>query len=282
VTVDLRGAADLHVHFGPDAHRPRSVTALQAAREAAAAGHAALVLKSHDFPTTAVAAVVDEVVNGVRVFGGITCDRENGGVNPAAVEVALRLGAKVVWLPTLSSRQDVDNGIGARLGIPGPGICVCDEQGRLLDSTQEVVELVVAAGAILATGHVSWTEHRAVVESMQDRGRVLVTHAMEAHVGPNLSVAQCLELADLGAFIELCALTCLGTYATRTVDEIAECIRTVGAERCTVASDLGQAGNPHPAEGLQRFAEMLAEVDISEDDVRRMACVNPGELLGLG
>ena len=115
MTVDLRGAADLHVHFGPDAHRPRSVTALQAAREAAAAGHAALVLKSHDFPTAAVAAVVDEVADGVRVFGGITCDRENGGVNPAAVDVALRLGAKVVWLPTLSSRQDVDNGIAARI-----------------------------------------------------------------------------------------------------------------------------------------------------------------------
>ncbi|HEV3123654.1 MAG TPA: DUF6282 family protein [Candidatus Dormibacteraeota bacterium] len=282
MTVDLQGAADLHVHFGPDAHRERSVTALQAAREAAECGHAALVLKSHDYPTPAVAAVVDQSVDGVRVYGGITCDRENGGVNPSAVDVALRLGAKVVWLPTLSGRQDVANGIAARLGIPGPGITVCADDGRLLESTQEVIELVVASGAVLATGHVSAIEHRAVAEAMRGRGRVLVTHAMEAHVGPNLSVDQCVELAEIGAVIELCALTCLGTYATRSVDALAACIRAVGAERCTLASDLGQAGNPHPAEGLQRFADLLVAAGVAEGDVRRMACANPCALLGFG
>jgi hypothetical protein len=94
--VDLTGAADLHCHFGPDAHRERSVDALEAARDAATAGHAALVLKSHDYPTPALAAIVDQVVDGVRVFGGICCDYDVGGVNPAAVETALRLGARIV------------------------------------------------------------------------------------------------------------------------------------------------------------------------------------------
>jgi hypothetical protein len=84
-TIDLTGAADLHCHFGPDAHRERSVDALDAARDVAAARHAAVVLKSHDYPIAALAAVVDRVVDGVRVFGGICCDREVGGVNPAAV-----------------------------------------------------------------------------------------------------------------------------------------------------------------------------------------------------
>jgi len=78
-TIDLTGAADLHCHFGPDAHRERSVDALDAARDAAAARHAAVVLKSHDYPTAALAAVVDRVVDGVRVFGGICCDFEVGG-----------------------------------------------------------------------------------------------------------------------------------------------------------------------------------------------------------
>ena len=91
MSVDLGGAADLHCHFGPDAHRERSVDAFQAAREAAAAGHRAVVLKSHDFPTASLAWSVGQVVPGIAVFGGICCDREVGGVNPAAVEVALRL-----------------------------------------------------------------------------------------------------------------------------------------------------------------------------------------------
>jgi Family of unknown function (DUF6282) len=121
MAVDLTGAADLHCHFGPDAHRERSVTAVDAARDAAAAGHAALVLKSHDYPTAGVAAAVQELVPEVRVFGGICCDREVGGLNPAAVEAALRIGARIVWLPTLSSRQDQVNGVGPSWAFPAPG-----------------------------------------------------------------------------------------------------------------------------------------------------------------
>src|SRR5215472_7971518 len=193
-TVDLTGAADLHCHFGPDAHRERSVDALDAARDAAGAGHAAIVLKSHDYPTAALAAVVDRVVDGVRVFGGICCDREVGGVNPAAVETALRIGAKIVWLPTLTSRQDQLNGIGEALGIPGPGLSVVDEKGALTPDTHAVLDLVAEHDAVLATGHVSWGEHHAVAEEFGGRGKVLVTHAMEELAGPNLSVEQCVEL----------------------------------------------------------------------------------------
>src|SRR6267378_571369 len=143
VSVDLAGAADLHCHFGPDPHRERSVDAFEAAREAAAAGHRAIVLKSHDSPTASLAwAVQRNVGNSISVFGGICCDREIGGVNPAAVEVALDLGAPIVWLPTLSSRQDFENGVAAQLGIPGPGIVVTDTDDQLLPETHDVLALV--------------------------------------------------------------------------------------------------------------------------------------------
>ncbi|MGH7818173.1 MAG: DUF6282 family protein, partial [Candidatus Binatia bacterium] len=102
----LQGAADLHCHFAPDAHRARSVNAIEAALDAVAAGHAALVLKSHDYPTAPLARIVGEIVPGIQVFGGVCCDRDVGGVNPAAVDTTLRLGGKIVWLPTLTSRQD--------------------------------------------------------------------------------------------------------------------------------------------------------------------------------
>ncbi|HVJ95793.1 MAG TPA: DUF6282 family protein, partial [Acidimicrobiia bacterium] len=133
MSVPLDGAADLHCHFGPDPHRERSVDAFEAAREAAAAGHRAIVLKSHDSPTASLAwAVQHDVGDDIAVFGGICCDREIGGVNPAAVEVALGLGARIVWLPTLSSRQDYDNGIADMLGLPGPGLGVTDADDELL------------------------------------------------------------------------------------------------------------------------------------------------------
>jgi len=273
----LFGAADLHCHFGPDAHRERSVTALEAAREAAAAGHAAIVLKSHDYPTAALASVVDEMVPGIRVFGGISCDREVGGVNPAAVETALRLGAKIVWLPTLSSRQDVENGVAAKLGIPGPGIRVVDDDGCLTAETREVMALVRDHGAVLATGHISRSEHFAVAR--EHRGKLLVTHAMEELAGPNLSVADCVALAGLGATIELCAMTCLGALATRPVGDLAACIRAVGSAGVTLATDYGQKVNPRPAEGFRMLIEHLFGEGLGAAELRRMACANPCELI---
>lgn len=280
-TVDLTGAADLHCHFGPDAHRERSVDALDAARDAADAGHAAIVLKSHDYPTAALATIVDRVVEGVRVFGGICCDREVGGVNPAAVETALRIGAKVVWLPTLTSRQDQLNGVGEALGIPGPGLSVVDDDGSLSAETRDVLDLVAAYDAVLATGHVTWGEHLEVTKEFGRSGKVLVTHAMEELAGPNLTVDQCLELADLGATIELCALTCLGALATRPPSAIAAAVRAIGAERCSLATDYGQKANVRPAAGFRDFAGALLAEGLDARTIRRMACENPCGLLGL-
>lgn len=279
--IDLHGATDLHAHFGPDPHRARSVTGLEAAQQAAAAGHTAIVLKSHDTPSAGLAAALDPLVEGLAVFGGIACDREVGGINPAAVEVALALGAKIVWLPTLSSAQDFDTGVADQLRIPGPGLRVIDADGDLTAETHEVLALVKDHDAVLATGHISAAEHVAVTRAFASRGRVLVTHAMEELAGPNLSVAQCAELAAMGAHIELCALTCIGALATRPVAELIACMRTVGVERITLGTDFGQAVNEPPAAGMQTFADALFGAGLTEAEIRRMACTNPNALLAL-
>jgi hypothetical protein len=282
VSVDLTGAADLHCHFGPDPHRERSVDAFEAAGDAAGAGHRAIVLKSHDSPTASLAwAVQREVGDTISVFGGICCDREVGGMNPAAVEVALGLGARIVWLPTLSSRQDFDNGIAAQLGIPGPGLVVTDADDNLLPETREILALVRDHDAILATGHVSAAEHYAVVKEFARTGRVVVTHATEDLAGPNLSAQQCRELAELGAWIELCAMTCIGGLATRTVGEMVATMAAVGVERVTLGTDFGQKINPRPAAGLQTYADALYAEGMTEADIRLMACTNPCDLLGV-
>ena len=282
MSVPLDGAADLHCHFGPDPHRERSVDAFEAAREAAAAGHRAIVLKSHDSPTASLAwAVQHDVGDDIAVFGGICCDREIGGVNPAAVEVALVLGARIVWLPTLSSRQDFDNGIADMLGIPGPGLVVTDADDELLPETREILALVREHDAILATGHVSAAEHYAVVREFAQTGKVLLTHATEDLAGPKLTAAQCAELAGLGAWVELCAMTCIGELATKSVAEMVATIRAVGTERVTLGTDFGQKINPHPAAGLQTYADALYAEGLTEAEIRRMACTNPCALLGV-
>jgi hypothetical protein len=51
----MYGSTDMHVHTAPDPHIERSVDAPQAAAQAEAAGMRAIVLKSHDYPTTPLA-----------------------------------------------------------------------------------------------------------------------------------------------------------------------------------------------------------------------------------
>ena len=111
------------------------------------------------------------------------------------------------------------------------------------------------------------------------RQKVLVTHAMEDLVGPKLSADELVELADLGAWIELCALTCVGALATRPVADLAGAAERVGPGRCTLASDYGQAMNVAPVEGLQRFADQLAAEGLSADAIRTMVVANPATLV---
>ncbi len=276
-TALLRGAIDLHVHFGPDAHLQRSVDALEAAEQAAAAGMRALVLKSHDFPTAPVANVVDRVVQGVRVFGGLTLDRQMGGLNPSAVEVSAKLGARIVWMPTLSSANDH-----AKLGFPGPGISIL-EGGALRPELQEIFALAKAHDIVLASGHVSVPEIHALLRGARAAGvgKLLITHALETLAGPTLTIDDLHDFVRAGAQIELSYLTCGGALATEPPEKIAAAIRAVGPAHCVLSTDYGQKKNVVPVEGFRRFFCDLLACGISAADIELMACRNPAALLGL-
>jgi hypothetical protein len=284
--VRVAGAIDLHCHYGPDtiggtldAPAEHGVTALEAAREAAASGHAALVLKSHSFASPALAAAMTEATPGLQVFGGICTDFPSGGLNVSAVEAALALGAKIVWLPTLHSHSDM-----ARhdLGLNRPGIRVADEEGRVVSEVREIWSLIREKGAILATGHVSADEHYAVVREFAAQGSVLVTHAGEEMAGPRLTPGQCAELADLGAVIELTALTCQSVMGVqgKSPAEMVAMITAIGPARCTLSTDYGWSQLvPRPADGLRDFLESLWEHGVVEKDLETMASTNPARLL---
>ena len=60
-----------------------------------------------------------------------------------------------------------------------------------------------------------------------------------------------------------------------------ETVRAVGVERVTLGTDFGQKINPHPAAGLQTYADALYAEGLTEAEIRRMACDNPCDLLGV-
>jgi hypothetical protein len=273
------GAIDMHCHHGPDPHRVRSVDAAEAVREAEALGLGAVVLKSHAYPTGPVAILMQQTVSRVRVFGGICCDFEVGGLNPAAVEVAFRTGGKVVWLPTFSSICDR-----RKLGLPGPGLPLLDDAGRLVPAVEEILRLARAHDGVVATGHVDLPEQFAVADGARALGvRVVMTHALETLVGPDHTLAHVIELADRGVTIEFTYLTCIpgGFAATEEPETFARAMMTVGPERAIMSTDFGQAQSPHPAEGMRLFLAEMLRCGVPAAALDLMARRNPARLLGL-
>ena len=283
--LQIPGAIDMHLHFGPAAipaeysYITHSVTALEAARQAADAGFRALVLKAKDSITAGVAHVVEEVVDGIDVFGAVVLDHAVGGLNVSAVESALQLGAKVVWLPTTGSRHDTEVH-----GTPGPGIAVVDDDGDVLPVVHDIFDLIVQHDALLATGHVSLEEHIAVAHAFGTSGRVIATHVGDQGGGPGLTTQQCQELANYGVTMEFSALTCVDHWGTAAMDmdKHAAMIRAVGTDKVVLSGDYGWTNDlPRPVPGLQDYYEGLWKAGFSEVEIRRMACETPARLLGL-
>src|ERR1700687_3288522 len=93
----LTGAVDIHAHSDPGGV-PRSIAAIDLAKLAKSRGMRAIVLKNHYEPTASLAYIVRKEAPGIEVFGGISLDLTNGGVNPAAVEWMTKVRAATgVW-----------------------------------------------------------------------------------------------------------------------------------------------------------------------------------------
>lgn len=283
--ITLEGAIDMHCHFGPEhlvehvVKSPHSVDPVQAAREAADHGMRAIVLKAHEFPSTIAAYFANQAVPEVRSIAGICLDHPVGGLNPHAVECALRGGAQVVWLPTLSAQPDAPTKVRTFFGVD-EGIRVTDADGALLPEVRQILDLVSEYDAVLATGHVSTAEHFAVTREYAGRGRVIVTHALHATTGPRLTVQEVAELADLGAYVEFAAHTCMGEPSTFA--SVVAAIRRIGPEKSVLATDYGWTTKvPNPAAGLGTYVNTLWDEGMTEADLRVMACENPAVLLGM-
>lgn len=280
--VLVEGAIDLHCHFGPErliAQLTNTVHALdpvEAARDAADLGLRGLVLKGHEFPTTLVAHVVRRQFPDLAVFGAICCDFPVGGVNPGAVEVALDAGAAVVWMPTISAAEN-----NPFLALSGrPGLRIVNSEGELLDEVRDILDLVEAAGAILATGHVSAEEHLALARAFGASGRLVVTHAMQRGVGPRLTLAGCRQLAELGATIEFSAHSCMGPAAD--LGRVLDALKVLDPAQVVLSTDYGWSADlPRPAAGFASYLDALWEAGVSEALLVRWAATNPARLLGL-
>jgi hypothetical protein len=273
--IDLTGLIDLHIHTAPDVV-PRFADDLESARAAAEAGMRAVLLKSHVTLVADRAALAEKQVGGLRVFGGLALNAPVGGLNPAAVEVAVKMGAKQIWMPTRGTANEQ-----RRQGKPG-GLTIFTDDGRIRSTVYDILDLVREADVILGTGHLSVEETVALVRLAQERGlrKIVVTHPEAPFI--RMPIATQAELAGERVFFERCyVFTMPSTGATVSVADIAAQIRSVGPDSTVLSTDFGQAANPSPVDGMRAYLAGLAAHGFGPGDIRLMAGETPARLLGL-
>jgi hypothetical protein len=283
------------MHISPDVVE-RKVDDISLAKRFQELGMDGFVLKSHYGSTAERAAVVRAAVPGINALGAIALNRAVGGINPLAVEIAAREGARTVWLPTVDSvneSHERDAPPGAKVpvwvklqlelreqGIEIPPVPVVNEQDKtVLPELREVLGMIARHNMVLATGHLSRDEIFAVVDAALEEGvrDIVITHP--EFPSQDLSPDDQKALADKGALLERCFTT--PHTGKVTWERWIENIRAAGPERSVLSTDLGQVFNPPVEDGMALMVDRLLDAGFKEEEVYVMAVVNTRIVAGV-
>ena len=285
----LKGILDIHVHAGPSVAN-REVDAADMLREAVVAGYRGFLVKDHYFPSCMGVNMVQKHcdANGVEIYSSMALNNAVGLFNCMAVDAAINMGAKIIYFPTVSSKNHIDHHKGSFVGagkmsVPEVPVVYVDEDGVMDPAAVEVLKLIAEKDVVLGTGHATAWEVDQLVEKAVELGvkRILVNHP-QFHIGATYE--QMTKWAEMGAFIELnvCVFTSGSKLGSLDDQVIADMLKAVPLERMILDSDLGQRGNGSPVEGMYRFIRLLMDkFGLSEADIDLIAKKNPAALLGV-
>jgi hypothetical protein len=290
----LKGAIDLHCHSGPSM-MPRDLDHIEALEEASAAGFRALAFKDHYYSVTPVAKLLERRYAHLKVamITGVVLNNAVGGINPHAVDHALKLGGRLVWMPTFSARNHIEEherDPNFHRKFPEPGkvmlevtpLTALDERGRIRDEVKVVLDLVAEHDAVLSAGHLNIAEIWPLFEEAKARGvkRRLVNHPTYV-IGASLDDIH--TLAGDGVYLEhsMCMFMPDSKFHFFDPETLKALIEAGGPERTILGSDLGQAGNPRPVDGFRQVIEMCLDIGYGEAVIRKLTSGNAAALVGL-
>lgn len=269
----LQGVIDIHIHTNPDI-RVRRLNDLELATEAKRVGARAIVIKSHLVTTMDRAVIAREAVRGIDVFGGIVLNPHVGGLNAIAVDTAIKLGAKIVWLPTSFSANERK-----RQGKSDGVETVVD--GKVVPVLLPILRMISEADIALGTGHGTPSETLVVVEEARKQGvgKVVVNHPEWATI--DMSIDDQKRLAEFDVFFERCYARNVGGKYEKNFQRNLGAMEALGFESTIVATDGGQVENPMWSMALAEYISFLLQAGVPRAMVDRMTKVNPAWVLGL-
>jgi len=286
----LVGAIDLHCHSGPAA-MPRILDHHEALMDCANAKFSALVYKDHFYLGVAHAMILEKLFpeTNVKLFSGIALNNASGGINPHAVNHAVNIGAKIVWLPTLSAANHLAAAAGDAKSFPKTAkkmldpipLSALDANGKLSDDTKQVLDLIAEGDIILAGGHLPASELHMVFAEAKARGvkKMMVNHPTYIVGCTDEDIRQ---MVRLGVYMEhsICMFV-EGKAHKYGPDKLAHLIEVAGVDHTVLCSDLGLTGSPRPIDGYRAIVQQLLDLQFSEADIRKMISRNAAGLLNM-
>jgi hypothetical protein len=230
---------------------------------------------------------------GTKLYSGVALNNATGGINRYAVDHCIKMGGKIVWMPTFSAANHIEKyrakdkdamsfpTTREKMVEPTPLTCL-DANGELTDETKACLDLIAEADIILAGGHLHISEQVPLFEEARRRGvnKMLINH-------PTYLI-DCTDedmkgFVSMGVYLEHSICMFLDNARTKKFDaaDLKHYIDLATPDYTVLGSDLGLTQAPPPVQGFRQIIEMLLDLQYSEADIRRVTSANAAKLLDL-
>ena len=263
----LKGAIDMHCHSGPSV-MPRRLDHIEALEEASSAGMRALLFKDHYYSATPATELLNKHFKhlGVTMLSGVPLNNSTGGLNIYAVEHGIKLGARLVWMPTFSSANHINAHkkdaefkdkfpqTKKKMLDPVP-LGILDAKGHLLPEVGPILDMIAENDVVLSSGHLHISECWPLFEEAKKRGvkRLLCNHPSYV---VDASLDDIRRLAGMGVYCEhsMCMFVPGSKFHFYQPAELDAMIKAATPEKTILGSDLGQirtTATPAPEGGYR-------------------------------
>ncbi len=282
----IKNAVDLHLHIGPEVI-PRKFTVESLVKQESGK-IAGIALKNHFYPTISMIKTIKQ--DSIKLIGSIVLNNYVGGLNPDVIYGSSDISEFpiIVWFPTIHAKNFLEK---SEFEIPPEWVnnpnfksrksseitpVKVIENDKITEQTKKVLEAIKNTNSILATGHLTWQEAEILAtESLKMGIKTILTHPIYQRINMPIEVQK--KLTDLGAYSE----RCFSMYSIDKIpiEKIASQIKELGAEKCIISSDVGQAFSKPPSEALEEFTTLLHDQGISKEELKIMLVDNPNKLI---
>jgi hypothetical protein len=289
----LEGGIDLHCHGYPELsfEVKMRLDDLEALQVAAKAGMKGIMLKSHMWPTVGRVYQLKNQIKEIEVWSSITLNDSVGGLSPWATESALKQGAKLIWMPTWSARNDMERGGFSQFlkrylttfkqFESSNGLTLFNRNDEIDGRAKEILALARDYDVPVSTGHLSPEEGLALGREAKQMGfkKLIFCHPDSATVGAQMEHIK--AMAEMGFFIEFCFIGMLPSFQRISPKEMAKRIKDVGANLGILTTDTFTERTPAPSEMMRMFIAALLPQGITADEIKTMVQRNPEALLNV-